>query len=64
MCDAVYLEVALVGLLVIGTMLRVFVGKNPNADVVVSLLAEEHPLLKERDELVVESEGGLLLPSM
>lgn len=63
MCDAVYLEVALVGLLVIGTMLRVFVGKNPNAELVVSLLAEEHPLLKEREEPVVP-EGGQLLPSM
>jgi len=64
MCDAVYLEAALVGLLAVGTVLRVFVGKSPNADLIVSLLADEHPLLKERDEPVVEAGSGQLLASV
>ena len=41
MCDAVYLGAALVGLLAIGTLLRIFVGKSSNAELVIRLLAED-----------------------
>lgn len=49
MCDAIYLSVAMVGLLAVGSVIRLLAdaGRSPNADLVAALLAEEGEPLPE-----------------